>query len=106
VKVRGDRVAYIEDTPVGTKVHFLTRGSDADANLEVSATISRLLGFDGTTLYYAAYDALGAVTNRPAGPAVTLDLPMHGPPSSLVAMPGSLVATSAAQLLTLSPVCD
>lgn len=106
VKVRGDRVAYLENTTTGTKFHFRTRGSESDANLEVSSRITRLLGFDGTTVYYAVQNLLGAVTNRPAGPAVTLGLPMRGTPSSLVAMPGALVATSAAQLLTLAPVCD
>jgi hypothetical protein len=106
VRVRGDRVAYTENTSLGSMVHFRTRGSDSDATLEVTSRITRLLGFDGTTVYYAVQNALGAVTNRLAGPAVTLALPMRGTPTSLVAMPGSLVATSAAQLLTLAPVCD
>jgi hypothetical protein len=106
VRVRGDRVVYAENTAVGTLLHFRTRGSDSDANLEVTERITRLLGFDGTTAYYAVQNALGAVTNRAAGPAVTLGLPMLGTPSSLLAMPSSLVATSASQLLTLAPVCD
>lgn len=106
VRVRGDRVVYTENTSLGTMLHFRTRGSDLDANLEVTERITRLLGFDGSTVYYAVQNALGAVTNRLAGPAVTLALPMRGTPSSLVAMPGSLVATSAAQLLTVVPVCD
>ena len=106
VRIRGDHLVYAENTPGGSKLHFRTRGSDADPNLEVADRIVRLLAFDGTTAYYAMDNALQAVTNGPAGPVTTLNLPMRGTPSSLVAAPSSLVATSGWQLLTLAPVCN
>ncbi|HXK19044.1 MAG TPA: hypothetical protein VNG33_14630, partial [Polyangiaceae bacterium] len=107
VRVHEDRLVFAENTSLGTKLHFRQRGSDSDATLDVSGRITRLLGFDGTTAYYAVRNALRAVSNRPpAAPAPTLDVPMRGTPSSLTAMPQSLVATSGTQLLTLAPACN
>jgi hypothetical protein len=107
VRVRGDRLVYAENTPTGSRLHFCQRGSDANQVFDVSDRITRLLGFDGTTAYYGLRNALQAVSNKPpAAPALTLDLPMRGTPSSLTAMPGSLVTTSSAQLVTLAPVCN
>ena len=74
---------------------------------ESGESISRLLAFDGTTVYYAVNDAIRAVTHKPpAAPAQTLSLPMRGTPTSLVATSNSLVATSLGQLLTLAPACE
>ncbi|HYQ17168.1 MAG TPA: hypothetical protein VEQ58_15455, partial [Polyangiaceae bacterium] len=106
VRVRGDRIVWAETMEsYATKLHFLQRGSGADQSLELADSISRLLAFDGATAYYAVQNGLGAVTNQPGAPVVSLDLPMLGTPSALTATPTALVATSAGQLLTLSPVC-
>ena len=107
MRVRGDRLVYAENTQAGSLLHFLQRGRGADASFDPGQSITRLLGFDGTTAYYGLPNALQAVSNRPgADPALTLDLSMRGTPSSLTAMPGSLVATSTSQLLTLAPPCN
>jgi hypothetical protein len=106
VRMRGNRLVYAENTQTGSKLHFLERGLAVDTTFDVDDRITRLLGFDGTTVYYAMYSSLQAVTNRSGGPAVSLDLPTAGTPSSLTAMPGSMIATSATQLLTFAPVCN
>ncbi len=107
VRIHGDQLVYGQPTSTGSTLHFRQRGSDTDATLDLPSRITRLLAFDGTTVYYAADTALRAVSNKPpAAPAVTLDLPMRSAPSSLAAMPGALVASSAGQLVTFAPVCE
>jgi hypothetical protein len=107
VRVRGDQLVYAETTASGTALHFRQRGTDLDVVFESDESISRLLAFDGTTLYYAVSDAIRAVTHKPpAAPAQTLDLPTRGTPTSLAETSSSLVATSLGQLLTLAPACE
>jgi hypothetical protein len=107
VRIQGDQLVYAQPISTGSTLHFRQRGNDTDATFDVPSRITRLLGFDGTTVYFANETSLSAVTHKPsAAPTLTLDLPMRSAPSSLVAMPGSLVAASAAQLVTFAPVCD
>jgi hypothetical protein len=107
VLIRGSRLVYVETTTTGDALHFRERGTDLDAVFQTDQSITRLLAFDGTTVYYAVTDAIRAVTHKPpTAPAQTLDLPMRGAPTSLVAMPNTLVATSPGQLLTLAPACE
>jgi hypothetical protein len=107
VRIRGDRLAYVESTPNGAALHFRQRGSDTDVVFESEDNVIRLLSFDGTTVYYSVSRALRAVTYKaPAAPALTLDLPMRSAPTSLTEMPKSLVASSLGEVLTLAPVCE
>jgi hypothetical protein len=104
--VHGDRVAFSEDR-FNSRLQFRQRGAAEPVGFDSGISIVRLLAFDGTTLYYASRHALHAVTYAaPAAPVASLELAMRGTPSSLTAMPGSLVAVSATQLLTLAPACQ
>jgi hypothetical protein len=104
--VRGEQLAFVDDRS-DAELRFMQRGSADQVVFDSGTLIVRLLAFDGTTLYYATRNALRAVTHvAPAAPFNSLELSMRGTPSSLTAMPGSLVAVSVTQLLTFAPACD
>jgi hypothetical protein len=107
VKVRGDKLVYLNRFYDDNTLHFRQRGSEAEVTFDTVAPVTRLLAFDGAHTYYATRYALRAVTHRdPDPPVLTLDIPSRGPVASLTSMPGSLVAVTPMQLLTLAPSCQ
>jgi hypothetical protein len=106
LKVRGDSWVYVRRTPTyTTELVFRSRADASERVFPGADGITRLLGFDGDTAYYAASNALRAVRST-TPPVSSLNLVTRGTPTSLAETEGAMVAITPGGLLTFAPPCE